>query len=86
MLAPAVNIIEDLDDAGGQRETSVLLLVDFQSKLMPAIDGGPSIVANARRLDAAIMLDVPVLITEQNAAGLGDAAGAERTSTASRTR
>jgi nicotinamidase-related amidase len=54
------------------RETSVLLLVDFQSRLMPAIDGGPSIVANARRLlDAAIMLDVPVLITEQNADGLG---------------
>ena len=54
------------------RETSTLLLVDFQSRLMPAIDGGPSIVANARRLlDAAIMLDVPVLITEQNASGLG---------------
>jgi Isochorismatase family len=54
------------------RETSALLLVDFQSKLMPTIDGGPSIVANARRLLAAAhMLDVPVLITEQNADGLG---------------
>jgi nicotinamidase-related amidase len=54
------------------RETSTLLLVDFQSRLMPAIDEGPSIVANARRLlEAAIMLDVPVLLTEQNVGGLG---------------
>jgi len=54
------------------RETSTLLLVDFQSRLMPAIDGGPAIVANARRLlDAAVLLDVPVLVTEQNANGLG---------------
>jgi nicotinamidase-related amidase len=55
------------------RETSTLLLVDFQSRLMPVIDGGPSIVANARRLlDAATIFDVPVLITEQNAKGLGE--------------
>ena len=55
------------------RETSTLLLVDFQSRLMPAIDGGPVVVANARRLlDAANMLDVPVLMTEQNANGLGE--------------
>jgi nicotinamidase-related amidase len=55
-----------------ERHTSALLLVDFQSRLMPAIDGGAAVVANARRLiDAARMLDIPLLITEQNAKGLG---------------
>lgn len=54
------------------RECSTLLVVDFQSKLMPAIDGGMSVVANARRLlNAAEMLQVPILVTEQNANGLG---------------
>ncbi len=54
------------------RETSALLLIDFQSKLMPAIDDASSIAGNARRLlAAALMLNVPVLITEQNANGLG---------------
>jgi len=49
-----------------------LLVVDFQAKLMPAIDDGKSVVANARRLlTAADMLRVPVLFTEQNANGLG---------------
>jgi nicotinamidase-related amidase len=54
------------------RENSVLLVVDFQSRLMPAIDDGMSVVANARRLlDAAEMLQVPILFTEQNVGGLG---------------
>ncbi len=54
------------------RETSVLLVVDFQSKLMPAIEAGDAVVANARRLlDAAALLHVPVVFTEQNAKGLG---------------
>jgi nicotinamidase-related amidase len=54
------------------RETSSLLIVDFQSRLMPAIAGGAALVANARRLiDAAEMFGVPVLFTEQNAGGLG---------------
>jgi len=49
-----------------------LLVVDFQSRLMPAIDDGIQVVANARRLlDAAEMLQVPILFTEQNANGLG---------------
>jgi nicotinamidase-related amidase len=53
-------------------ETSALLLVDFQARLMPAIDGGASAVANARRLlDTAGMLGLPTLFTEQNAEGLG---------------
>src|SRR5688572_23271580 len=54
------------------RERSTLLLVDFQSRLMPAIDGAPAAIANARRLiDMAALLEVPVLFTEQNAQGLG---------------
>jgi nicotinamidase-related amidase len=39
---------------------------------MPAIDDGAAVVANARRLiDAAGMVAVPTLFTEQNAKGLG---------------
>jgi nicotinamidase-related amidase len=54
------------------RATSSLLIVDFQSRLMPAIEGGGLVVGNARRLiDAAELFGVPVLFTEQNAGGLG---------------
>ena len=51
---------------------STLVLIDFQTRLMPAIDGADAVVANARKLaDAACLLDVPVLYTEQYAKGLG---------------
>ncbi len=54
------------------RDACALLLVDFQARLMPAIEDGAAVVANARRLlDAAVLLDVPMLYTEQNAPGLG---------------
>jgi nicotinamidase-related amidase len=54
------------------RETSTLLVIDIQTRLMPAIDQGQTVVANARRLiDAAALVGVPVLFTEQNAKGLG---------------
>jgi nicotinamidase-related amidase len=54
------------------RAAATLLLIDFQARLMPAIDGGAAVIANARRLrDAAGMLDVPLLYTEQNPKGLG---------------
>lgn len=54
------------------RETTALLLIDFQTRLMPAIEDGVSVIANARRLlTAADMFGVPVLLTEQNASGLG---------------
>jgi nicotinamidase-related amidase len=54
------------------RDSSVLLVVDFQTRLMPAIEAGEAVIANARRLlDAAALLRVPILFTEQNAAGLG---------------
>ncbi len=52
--------------------TSTLLLIDFQAKLMRAIDDAAAAIANARRLsDAAAILGVPTLFTEQNAKGLG---------------
>ena len=54
------------------RETSALLVVDFQARLMPAIEDGADAVANTRRLLAAAgLLDVPVTFTEQNPQGLG---------------
>jgi nicotinamidase-related amidase len=53
-------------------ETCSLLVIDFQARLMPAIDAGETAVRNAvRLLDAAALLGVPVLATEQNAKGLG---------------
>ena len=47
-------------------------MIDFQAKLMRAIDDAVDAIANARRLvDAAAILGVPTLFTEQNAKGLG---------------
>ena len=52
--------------------TSMLLMIDLQVKLMPAMLGGASTVENARRLlSAAEMMDVSVLVTEQNPGKLG---------------
>lgn len=54
------------------RDAATLLLIDLQARLMPAIEGAGAIIANARRLrDAATMLDVPLVYTEQNPKGLG---------------
>lgn len=51
---------------------SLLVIIDFQSRLMPAIDDGARLVANAARLvEAARRLSVPILMTEQNPVGLG---------------
>ncbi|HEX5957739.1 MAG TPA: isochorismatase family protein [Hyphomicrobiaceae bacterium] len=51
---------------------SLLLVVDFQSRLMPAIHEGERAVRNARRLiEMAGLIDIPCLFTEQNAKGLG---------------
>lgn len=53
-------------------ERSVLVLVDYQGRLMPLIDGHATVVREAQRLaDAAQLLQVPVVGTEQNAARLG---------------
>ena len=54
------------------RRRSALLIIDFQSRLMPAIEGGGAAVANAARLlKAAELFGVPILFTEQNTSGLG---------------
>jgi nicotinamidase-related amidase len=54
------------------RTRSVLALIDFQERLMPAISGAGEAVANAGRLLAAAeLLGVPVVMTEQNPKGLG---------------
>jgi nicotinamidase-related amidase len=51
---------------------SILLVIDFQSRLMPAIHDGDVAVRNANRLiDAAKLCDIPRLFTEQNPTGLG---------------
>jgi nicotinamidase-related amidase len=56
-----------------------LVLVDFQARLMPAIDGGDRVLATALRLaQAARRLDVPVLATEHNPRALGPNADALR--------
>lgn len=56
-----------LDAAG-----ATLVIVDFQARLMPAIHDGQRLVTNARRMvDAAGLLGVAVMMTEQNPAGLG---------------
>lgn len=54
------------------RKDTEMLFVDFQDRLMPAIDNGPAAAANAARLLAAARrLAVPRLFTEQNPARLG---------------
>jgi isochorismate hydrolase len=51
---------------------SVLLIVDMQASLMPVIDQGPQRIAAAHRLvQAAKLLDIPVLATEHVANKIG---------------
>ena len=54
------------------RRQSVLLLVDYQQRLMPVIAGGAEVVDAALRLaQAARLLGIPVLGTEQTPHKLG---------------
>lgn len=54
-------------------EQSQLVLVDYQSALMPAIFEGPQVLANATRLARiASLLEVPIWGTEQNPSRLGE--------------
>ncbi|MEY3380440.1 MAG: isochorismatase family protein [Hylemonella sp.] len=51
---------------------SHLLLLDYQLRLLPSIHEGPLVLANAQRLaHLARLFAVPVLLTEENPAGLG---------------
>lgn len=53
-------------------EDSQLVLVDYQSRLLPALHEGPVILANALRLaKMARLLKVPLWATEENPSGLG---------------
>ena len=53
-------------------DDSQLVLVDYQTRLMPAIHEGPAVLANARRLaQMARLLQVPLFATEENPGGLG---------------
>ncbi|GAA4839566.1 hydrolase [Actinomycetospora corticicola] len=57
-------------------EDSVLLVVDLQERLMPAISGAPEVLRNAARLvRAATRLEVPVITTEQDPTKLGPTVG-----------
>ena len=55
---------------------SALVLIDVQERLVPAIDGHARVVWNCRRLlDAARLLGVPIIATEQYRKGLGPTVG-----------
>lgn len=55
-----------------QAQDSVLLVVDLQTRLLPAICEGEVVLANATWLvDVAKTLNIPVLATEQYPQGLG---------------
>ncbi|WP_418320764.1 isochorismatase family protein [Piscinibacter sakaiensis] len=56
---------------------SVLVLVDYQPRLLPAIDSAEKVLEQAVLLaDVARTLGVPVIGTEQNPAGLGTSVAA----------
>ncbi|HEV2933870.1 MAG TPA: isochorismatase family protein [Streptosporangiaceae bacterium] len=53
-------------------ESAVVLLIDLQERLVPAIHDGEVVVSRAVRLaEAARLLDVPIRATEQYPVGLG---------------
>ncbi|MDE2579005.1 MAG: isochorismatase family protein [Hyphomicrobiales bacterium] len=53
-------------------DKSTLLIIDFQERLAPVIDGGAAAIAQAGKLArAAALLGVPTFYTEQNPRGLG---------------
>jgi len=58
-------------------ENSLLLVVDLQERLMPAVSGPREILRNVKILiRAARQLAIPVFATEQNPRGLGRTVGA----------
>ncbi len=53
-------------------ESSLLLLIDLQTRLALAVEGGEAAIANARRLaKGASLLGAEILVTEQNPEKLG---------------
>jgi len=58
-----------------EAEECQLVLVDYQTRLMPVIADGPAVLANAVRLARmAVAMEVPVWATEQNPSKLGPSA------------
>ena len=54
------------------RDTTVLVVIDVQQKLMPVIHGADAVLRNVERLvRGAHVLGVPALLTEQYVKGLG---------------
>jgi nicotinamidase-related amidase len=50
----------------------MLMVIDVQQKLIPAIENGAEVIANTNRLlTAANILNIPIVATEQNSKGLG---------------
>lgn len=63
-----------------QRDNSVLLVVDIQEKLAPAIHEAEVVTANSMRLlKAAGLLHIPAFVSEQYVRGLGPSLQAIRT-------
>ena len=55
-----------------ERESSALVIIDVQERLAPAIVGREQLLGRIRLLiDAAVVLGIPTVFTEQNPAGLG---------------
>ena len=61
------------------REDSLLLVIDMQEKLLPAIGGSETVLYNVTRMvKAAQIMQVPVMVTEQYPRGLGGTESALR--------
>ena len=53
-------------------QRSLLVIIDMQQRLMPAIEHGARLVDQVCRLmQAAQLLDIPIVLVEENPAGLG---------------
>jgi nicotinamidase-related amidase len=66
-----------------RRDDSLLLIVDIQEKLAPAIHDSERVTANsARLLEGARFLDIPAFVSEQYIKGLGPSVQAIRNAAA----
>lgn len=54
------------------RDEAILLIIDIQEKLVPAISQGQMVIKNTNLLiKAASIMDIPIVVTEQYPKGLG---------------
>jgi nicotinamidase-related amidase len=67
------------------RDRAVVVAIDLQEKLLPAIDGGDTVVGNTVLvLRLAATLGLPVVVTTQYRKGLGDVVPEVRAAVAGR--